>query len=582
MNLDINTNSSKGILFLLIISLVLLANPVCADDNEIFPFSINQTPGSSPANNSLYPDHSGNDETIISDTNNVISHSNDVNGIFNADNGFQTDYSGKENQPGKENQSGNLSTTGTLDEYTDKYTIRFFSNIYFLLILFISAWVVLLAHIAEKESSERYTYKKKPFLTAFLILAYMLQGLYLFFITITMTSGVGLEDIGGTGPLENFFISWISLSLSLGCIYMAYSIIEKRNGIFVWCLTMILTVLLLSATLFIIRPDSEVQIYMTVATGIIALLINGSYFAMIKRYPAFNPNDTVITGTSDRRYSEYFSDKNLMKDQNTKLSSFPDILKERYMQDEFIGRGGMAKVFKVKRRRDGKIVALKIPIYLDEKTGINLFREMNIWKNLDHKNIVHVFDLNILPVPFVEMEYFRDSLAGLKKPADERESAAIISGIAEGLSYAHERGIVHRDIKPQNILLTEDNIPKIADWGLGKLVMENTETGTMAFSLHYAAPEQVLPKRFGRCDRRTDIFQLSVICYELLTGELPFSGDGIGEFTTAIISDEPKPPSYYSPELQKYDDFILKGLEKYPDNRYSSVEEFISALKKCR
>ena len=409
----------------------------------------------------------------------------------------------------------------------------------------------------------------------------MVQGLYLFFTAVTMTSGVGLEEIGGTGPLENFFLSWISLSLSLGCIYMVYSIIEKRNGIFVWYLTMILTIFLLSATLLIIQPDSELQTYTTVSTGIIALLINGSYFAMIKKYPEFNPNDTIVTGFSDKKYSEYFSDKNLIRDQNIKLSSFPDILKERYMQDEFIGRGGMAKVFKVKRRKDGRIVALKIPIYLDEKTGINLFREMNIWKDLDHKNIVHIFDLNILPVPFVEMEYFRDSLAGLNKPADEKESAAIISGIAEGLSYAHKTGIVHRDIKPQNILLTEDNIPKIADWGLGKHVLENTETGTMAFSLHYAAPEQVLPKKFGRCDRRTDIFQLSVLYYELLTGRLPVSRDGIGEFTSAIIAEEPKPPSYYNQALKRYDAFIMKGLDKYPDNRYSSVEEFISALEKC-
>ncbi|EHQ34241.1 serine/threonine-protein kinase [Methanoplanus limicola] len=566
MDPDKNKKSNKIILILLVISLVLLLNPVCAEKNESSPLIADHSPDNDQLNISLYLEQSGGNEAIN-------SYKDRINEILDSDNRLETDYAKEENQ------SVNLSATDTAEEYTDRYTVRFFSNIYFILILFISAWIVFLAHIAGKESSERYIYNKKPFLTAFLIPAYTIQGLYLFFITITMTSGLGLEEIGGTGPLENFFLSWIYLSLSLGYIYMAYSIIEKKNGIFVWYLTMILTLILLSATLIIIYPDSELQIYTTVAAGITSLLINTSYFAMIKRYPSFNPNDTIITGFSDKKYSEYFSDKNLIKDQNTKLSSFPDILKERYMQDEFVGRGGMAKVFKVKRRKDGRTVALKIPIYLDEKTGINLFREMNIWKDLDHKNIIHVFDLNILPVPFVEIEYFKDSLAGMKKPADEKESAAIISGIAEGLSYAHKRGIVHRDIKPQNILLTRDNIPKIADWGLGKHILENTETGTMAFSLHYAAPEQVLPKKFGRCDRRTDIFQLSALYYELITGHLPFSGDGIGEFTAAIIAEVPKPPSYYNPELKKYDAFILKGLEKYPDNRYSSAEEFISSLK---
>jgi tRNA A-37 threonylcarbamoyl transferase component Bud32 len=551
MDPDKNKRSNKRILIILIISLVLLLNPVCAEKNELSPISTDQSHDNDQLNISLYLEQSGNNGVIN-------SYKNRINEILDPDNRLETDYAKEETQ------SVNLSAADTAEEYTDRYTIRFFSNIYFILILFISAWIVFLAHIAGKE---------------FLIPAYTLQGLYLFFITITMTSGLGLEEIGGTGPLENFFLSWISLSLSLGCIYMAYSIIEKKNGIFVWYLTMILTIILLSATLIIIHPDSELQIYTTVAAGIIALLINISYFPMIKKYPSFNPNDTILTGFSDKKYSEYFSDKNLIKDQNTILSSFPDILKERYMQNEFIGRGGMAKVFKVKRRKDGRTAALKIPIYLDEKTGINLFREMNIWKDLDHKNIIQVFDLNILPVPFVEMEYFKDSLAGMKKPADEKESAAIISGIAEGLSYAHKRGIVHRDIKPRNILLTRDNIPKIADWGLGKHILENTETGTTAFSLHYAAPEQVLPKKFGRCDRRTDIFQLSALYYELITGHLPFSGDGIGEFTAAIISEEPKPPSYYNPELKKYDSFILKGLKKNPDNRYSSAEEFISSLK---
>ncbi|MDD4128031.1 MAG: serine/threonine-protein kinase, partial [Methanomicrobium sp.] len=199
---------------------------------------------------------------------------------------------------------------------------------------------------------------------------------------------------------------------------------------------------------------------------------------------------------------------------------------------------------------------------------------------LTHKNIVKVYSVNILPIPYVEMEFCKQSLADIKKPVSLAFSVSLIKEISEGLLYAHCKGVIHRDIKPQNILISEDSVPKLSDWGLGKIIGDNTETKTIAFSLNYASPEQVAPGIFGRSDERTDIFQMGVVFYELLTGILPFSGEGIGEFSTAIINEEPKVPSAIIPGAKKIDKLVMKCLKKYPDERYQSIEEFLEDLNR--
>ena len=125
----------------------------------------------------------------------------------------------------------------------------------------------------------------------------------------------------------------------------------------------------------------------------------------------------------------------------------------------------------------------------------------------------------------------------------------LISGVADGLKYAHAHGFIHRDIKPHNILVTENLVPKITDWGMSKVIETEMKKSSVAgFSLSYAAPEQVSPREFGRTDARTDIYQTGVVFYELVTGSIPFGGESIVEVGNAIVREPPIPPSEYIPE----------------------------------
>ncbi|MCX6701280.1 MAG: serine/threonine-protein kinase, partial [Methanomicrobiales archaeon] len=158
-------------------------------------------------------------------------------------------------------------------------------------------------------------------------------------------------------------------------------------------------------------------------------------------------------------------------------------------------------------------------------------------------------------------------------------AAEIISGVAEGLAYAHEQGIIHRDIKPHNILIDSHGVPKISDWGMSRLIGSSATQTVAGFSLAYAAPEQVSPKGFGETDERTDIYQLGVMFYELVTGKLLFPGDDLAEVSNAIISRIPVPPSEVNPQARPLDPIILKCLQKKPEDRYQSVRMLILDLK---
>jgi serine/threonine protein kinase len=155
----------------------------------------------------------------------------------------------------------------------------------------------------------------------------------------------------------------------------------------------------------------------------------------------------------------------------------------------------------------------------------------------------------------------------------------LITGVAEGLRYAHGHGFIHRDIKPHNILLTEDLVPKITDWGMSKVLAADVKKSSVAgFSLSYAAPEQVSPSEFGRTDERTDIYQLGVVFYELVTGSIPFGGESIVEVGNAILRETPVTPSEFNPGIEAVEKIILKCLEKDPAQRYQSTAELLDAL----
>jgi len=258
---------------------------------------------------------------------------------------------------------------------------------------------------------------------------------------------------------------------------------------------------------------------------------------------------------------------------------FPRELEGKYTEITYIGRGGIAWVFSARRKSDGVKIAVKIPISFDETTGKCFLNEIAAWETLRHENIVEVTAVNILPVPYVEMEFVPGSLEAMEKPLPVWKAVHIINGITAGLQYAHEHGFIHRDIKPHNILLTEDVVPKITDWGMSKVLAADIKKSSIAgFSLSYAAPEQVSPSEFGRTGERTDIYQLGVVFYELVTGSIPFGGESIVEVGNAILRDNPIPPSAYNPDAEAVQKIILKCLEKDPARRYQSAAELLDAL----
>jgi serine/threonine protein kinase len=201
---------------------------------------------------------------------------------------------------------------------------------------------------------------------------------------------------------------------------------------------------------------------------------------------------------------------------------------------------------------------------------------MKILEGISHPNIVRVFSANILPVPYVEMEYYPDSLDKLKFPVDIRIAVYIMTQILEGLEFAHHKGIIHCDIKPGNILINDDFIPAVSDWGLGIIEGNRKNAG---YSPGYAAPEQIKPEIYGIPDRRCDIYQAGLLFYEMVTGIMPFAAEGPEKSENMIINLIPKPPSEYSAGISEYDSIIMKCLSKDPDRRFETVAELKAALK---
>nr|WP_240912194.1 serine/threonine-protein kinase [Thermococcus sp. M39] len=267
---------------------------------------------------------------------------------------------------------------------------------------------------------------------------------------------------------------------------------------------------------------------------------------------------------------------------------FPPELLDNYAPLEFIGEGGFAKVFKAKRKSDGQIVALKIP-RIDEKTSSLFLKEVAAWYHLNHPNIVTLYRADILPIPYLEMEYVEGvnvdgklvrDLDKYPKPVDEKTALKIIKGIAEGLKHAHSKGIWHLDLKPLNVLLKSDLTPKITDWGLARISVRTSST-IKGLTPQYAAPEQLDEKTYGNPDHRTDIYGLGVIFYELLTGRLPYESYSPGALAGKILAKDikPMPPSKINPSLAKYDGIVERLLAKRKKDRFQSVEEFLRALE---
>jgi hypothetical protein len=270
----------------------------------------------------------------------------------------------------------------------------------------------------------------------------------------------------------------------------------------------------------------------------------------------------------------------LFEDENSPRPGpdFPAALASRYYGARFIHQGGIAHVFSAYRRSDGVAVAVKVPIRTDDQTGKSFLREMKVWESLVHPGIVRIFSANILPVPFVEMEYLPRSLADTTVPVSPGESLSIIRKIGEALLYAHDRGVIHRDLKPENILVSSGGEPRIADWGLARDEKGTFQTTLHGFSLSHAAPEQLDPARFGLTTQQTDIYQLGIIWYWLVCGTQPFSAESIAEATRERLEGHVVPPSARIPGLEPLDRVILRCLARDPSERYRDMRELLNDI----
>jgi predicted Ser/Thr protein kinase len=256
-----------------------------------------------------------------------------------------------------------------------------------------------------------------------------------------------------------------------------------------------------------------------------------------------------------------------------------------------LGRGAMGVVFHAIDPNIGRPVAIKT-IRLEEfataedreRLRDRLYREARSAGMLSHPNIVTVYDVEEAgEVAYIAMEFVNgptlESVLSSRQPVAPARLLGILREAASGLDFAHRKGIVHRDIKPANIMIAEDGVVKITDFGIAKLSKSEqlTQTGAILGTPNYMSPEQV---QGVVVDGRSDQFSLGVIAYEMLTGEKPFAGEHLTTTVYRIVHDEPAGADRVNPTLNsKIDGVVRKALAKKPDARYASCSAFISALE---
>ena len=262
------------------------------------------------------------------------------------------------------------------------------------------------------------------------------------------------------------------------------------------------------------------------------------------------------------------------------------LLSGRYELLEKIGDGGMAVVYKGKDRLLNRFIAVKIlrPEFTKDATFVENFkRESQAAAGLSHPNIVGVYDvgregnINYIVMELIEGRTLNDIIED-EAPMDYRRVIDISKQVASALKVAHKNKINHRDVKPHNIMITNDGVVKLADFGIARAVNDATlSTGSkIVGSVHYFSPEQA---RGNYVDERSDIYSLGIVMYEMLTGRVPFDGDNPVTVALKHINEEITPPSELvsgiPPALERC---VMKATNKYQTNRYSSAEEMIEEL----
>jgi len=260
-------------------------------------------------------------------------------------------------------------------------------------------------------------------------------------------------------------------------------------------------------------------------------------------------------------------------------------LQKRYEILEQIGAGGMSEVYKAKCHILNRLVAIKVlkEEFCSDAGFVKKFKmEAQAAAGLSHPNIVNIYDvvdegnLHYIVMELIEGITLKQYIKN-KGHLDIREATGIAIQVAQGISAAHERKIVHRDIKPQNMILSKDGKVKVADFGIARAISSQTQNSNAVGSVHYISPEQA---KGELTDERSDIYSLGITIYEMVTGRLPYEGDNSVTVAIAHLEETITPPSVYNPEIPgSLEKIILKCTEKDPDNRYQDVKVLISDLR---
>ena len=260
-------------------------------------------------------------------------------------------------------------------------------------------------------------------------------------------------------------------------------------------------------------------------------------------------------------------------------------LQGRYEILEKIGSGGMSVVYKAKCHTLNRLVAIKVlkEEFASDENFVSKFKmEAQAAARLSHPNIVNVYDvvdeenLHYIVMELIEGITLKNYIEK-KELLDSKEAIGIAIQVAQGIAAAHEQHIIHRDIKPQNMIISKDGKVKVADFGIARAVSSQTVNSSAAVgSVHYISPEQA---RGGYCDERSDIYSFGITLYEMVTGRVPFEGDNTVAVALAHLEDPVVPPGDYNPQVYSgLEDIILKCTKKKPDRRYGSMEEVIHDL----
>jgi eukaryotic-like serine/threonine-protein kinase len=273
----------------------------------------------------------------------------------------------------------------------------------------------------------------------------------------------------------------------------------------------------------------------------------------------------------------------------------PRLLGGRYELDGIVGRGGMAEVYRARDIRLDRIVAIKTlraDLARDQIFQARFRREAQSAASLNHPSIVAVYDTGEdmatgLPVPYIVMEFVdgrtvRDLLQDGHRLLPER-SLEIIDGVLRALDYSHQAGIVHRDIKPGNVMVTRNGDVKVMDFGIARAMSDAqatmTQTAQVIGTAQYLSPEQA---RGERVDSRSDLYSTGCLLYELLTGRPPFTGDSPVAIAYQHVRENPVPPSRVDPDVPAWADaIVLKAMAKSPADRYQTAADMRADLQRA-